>query len=377
VSGLSNINVIETKSTSQSTNLTNKVILSRDSNLFQVYFESSLVSNEKDPTKAVNGKIVYDKKKKNDDFDCPERLSRRDIKVGQMMEINLKTEEVYELYKALDTRYHLYNEKGLNFGNKKYCFFEVDNDEIVDYISKNKVLLEKIIKNNEIHLLKEVLDLFTNPNIDNELISELKAIDISELNNIENKINLAKFDKVLDIWNENKNNSNEEFWQSTFESNDWVISQIFITPMIYLDSKVYLGGKSIDNKGGNITDFVYNNSISKNVSVIEIKTPVTELVGGKYRKTYKMSDELNGAVNQVLNYRDSFIKNYYSLAGGSSDVFDINNPQSIIIIGNQGNLNKDQIRAFENFRNELKNIEIITYDELFLRLSKLKELYSK
>ncbi len=43
-------------------------------------------------------------------------------------------------------------------------------------------------------------------------------------------------------------------------------------------------------------------------------------------------------------------------------------PQGILVVGNTSELdNEDKIRSFELYRRNLRNPEIITYDELFAR----------
>ena len=86
--------------------------------------------------------------------------------------------------------------------------------------------------------------------------------------------------------------------------------------------------------------------------------------------------ELSGAVNQVLNYRDNFTKNYYSLCKNGDDTFELLTPKCIVVIGKISTLTTEQIAAFENYRNSLNNIIIITFDELFERISDLIAILS-
>ena len=63
----------------------------------------------------------------------------------------------------------------------------------------------------------------------------------------------------LAIWETNKDNDDEEFWQTTLSQNSFVFSQIFSFPVVVLGGKVYVGGKGIDNRGGNLLDFLCAN----------------------------------------------------------------------------------------------------------------------
>lgn len=144
-----------------------------------------------------------------------------------------------------------------------------------------------------------------------------------------------------------------------------------------MQDKAYVGGKGINNSGGNLCDFIYQNSLSQNVALIEIKTPCTELIGNQYRGTYSFSYELSGAINQVLNYRDKLTKEYYSLCHQSSEPFEVLSPKCVVIIGKMASLTPGQVAAFENFRNSLSNVLILTFDELYQRIVDLIAVLSE
>ena len=113
------------------------------------------------------------------------------------------------------------------------------------------------------------------------------------------------------------------------------------------------------------------------MALIEIKTPCTELIGNQYRGTYSFSYDLSGAVNQVLNYRDKLTKEYYSLCHQSSEPFEVLSPKCVVIIGKMASLTPGQVAAFENFRNSLGNVLILTFDELYQRIVDLISVLSE
>jgi hypothetical protein len=86
--------------------------------------------------------------------------------------------------------------------------------------------------------------------------------------------------------------------------------------IIKIGEKCYLGGKGIDNSGGNISDYLFATASTRNIVIIEIKTPRTPLIGKRYRaNAYAISEELSGAIVQTLSYRDELLKSYYNLTG--------------------------------------------------------------
>lgn len=180
--------------------------------------------------------------------------------------------------------------------------------------------------------------------------------------------------KAVKIWESEAKNPSEEFWQTLFQKCPSVLSQLFPRTMLQLGAKCYVGGKTITNKGGNIVDFIYANKHTGNVALIEIKTPVTTLLGKQYRaNSYSMSDDLTGSLVQVLNYKDQLLKEFYKLCDGAEAAFTAFNPKCAIICGSIEDELIDPIKtkSFELFRNGFHDVEIITYDEV---LSKTKDI---
>ena len=69
-----------------------------------------------------------------------------------------------------------------------------------------------------------------------------------------------------------------------------------------------------------MNDFLIKNSLSDNVSFLEIKTHKTKLVeNSSYRgeDVYSISKDLSGSTAQVLNQRDNFQKEFYALKAKS------------------------------------------------------------
>lgn len=179
---------------------------------------------------------------------------------------------------------------------------------------------------------------------------------------------------ALNLWQTNRQNADEEFWQQTLAANPLLLSQIFATPVISLRGKAYVGGKGIENSQGKVTDFLVANRLSENVALIEIKTPKARLLGPEYRAgVYAVSPDLSDAIVQVATQRDALLKEYYALSAKSETSFAAFSPHGFVIAGDfQGELTSpSQRQSFELFRQGLRDVQIVTFDELFARLEAL------
>ena len=99
---------------------------------------------------------------------------------------------------------------------------------------------------------------------------------------------------ALRTWDSNRENADEEFWQITFTQNSYVLSQVFAAPVVLIEDKAYVGGMEMGRKGACYADYVLSVESSKEAVLVEIKSPVTKLLGRKYRGIYSPSVELMG-----------------------------------------------------------------------------------
>jgi hypothetical protein len=137
---------------------------------------------------------------------------------------------------------------------------------------------------------------------------------------------------------------------------------------------MYVGGKAVDNMGGHLVDFLVANPVTKNSAIIEIKTPKTKLLGKKFRAdVYSSSEDLTGAITQVLNYRLNLVTHYNSLISNSARSFEVFAPVCLVIAGDSKcEFTSDyQCRSFELIRDVLKDVTVVTFDELFAKTEAL------
>jgi hypothetical protein len=182
--------------------------------------------------------------------------------------------------------------------------------------------------------------------------------------------------EAVNIWEDNKDNSSEEFWQKLLTKCPSVLKQVFPNSSFQLGSKCNVGGKDLSNQNGNIVDFVYASNDTSNVVLVEIKTPTKNLLGGQYRNnSYSIDDELSGGIVQVLNYREQLLKEYYQIKG-DDDSYNVFNPKCLVLIGSiEAEIdNSTKLKSLELFRNCLTGVQVITYDELFNKAKDILEL---
>ena len=188
--------------------------------------------------------------------------------------------------------------------------------------------------------------------------------------------------RIIDVikkWHSNKENSNEEFWQVIFNENPYVLSQLFSVPVIFIKDKAYVGGMNVDRQNAKFVDYIYTNESSNDAILVEIKTPMTKLVGTRYRRgVHKPSNDLSGSIVQVLDYRRELSNNIQAITQGTDHKIDVFNPRCVVIVGNATReLDTEKKRkSFELFRTNLKDVEIVTFDEIFKKAETLATLFN-
>lgn len=206
------------------------------------------------------------------------------------------------------------------------------------------------------------------------VLERLEELGINKLRNLNTVLGVASLKSLLRELTDNLLNNDEEFWQTKLTENSYILSQVFAYPVIILKGKAYVGGKGIENTGGNVVDFLCANQLTRSALLIEIKTPVTKILGTPYRgDIINASVDLTGAVLQLANYKNSLLMECQSLSANSSEQFDVFDPPCLVIIGNaqQQLNNKLRQKSFELFRAGLRNVQVITFDELLKKLETL------
>jgi hypothetical protein len=182
---------------------------------------------------------------------------------------------------------------------------------------------------------------------------------------------------ALRTWDTNKDNSDEEFWQIAFKEHSYVISQVFAVPMVFIKDKAYVGGMNLEQKDAKFVDYLFSLESSREAILVEIKAPTTPVIGTKYRGIFKPSAELSGAVIQALDYRAALTQSLQTIVKGTGHDIELFHPRCVVIIGNGDKLkSQKQRKSFELFRGNLKDVEIVTYDELFRKVEILANLFN-
>ncbi|MCC6290851.1 DUF4263 domain-containing protein [Candidatus Nomurabacteria bacterium] len=185
---------------------------------------------------------------------------------------------------------------------------------------------------------------------------------------------IARFEKLLALKKGVGAKKLEQRWHNFFKDNSWIFSYLFAAPHFLFQDEYYVGGQKGTGKEARYADFIYKNKLTGSATIIEIKTHRTKtLHNTAYRsagKVYPISSDITGAINQVLDQKNTLLKNYSTVAQGDFEIFD---PRCVIVVGNTKDIPKERVKNFDMFRSNLRNIEIICFDEL---LEKAKLLLS-
>ena len=352
----------------------------RQNNQYRIVYFPKLVDNTRNPDECISGYIVCQRKFKRQNWEDCNQLSVKDIKAGEWTKFNIELGEMLNLIKYASKLKEIYDsEKSLKRIKQKHLLIldeNFDKDEIEQFNTFAKDNPDAV----------ENLRILLSSKIDSDKISRF----INENHNIISKIsnNLDK-ESSIELYNSLKlkiinpdylknymSVDDEEFWQNLFKENPNILFNIIPSIGQLICQKPYMGGKAINNQSGTVSDFIYRCG-TRNISIIEIKKPTTKLMDGEYRNnTYKPSSELSGAIVQLKMQKDILLKEYYIRKGNSERLgikFDAYDPKTYLIIGNTKNLSDLEKESFEVYRNSLKDIEIITFNEIIEKLTLIQE----
>ena len=372
-------NTLNVETTSSVTAITDPIAL-RTTDSVRLVFKPTLVRGQ-EKKNWIKGEFIYQRKKKSDEWEDSKNVNLSKLKAGEGVHLVLTTDEVGELLNSLGAIIRSDMKSGLRSGKSTYVKVEEGRASAVSKITSiSDEDLDEILSisnGDAFKTVKKIANILTNSNHSDAILNSLKQLPVHDIAKLNAMTGITTLKASLDYWKQNDKSKDEGQWQKYFEDNPFILSNILSIPAFMLNGSAYVGGKSVDNVGGNLCDFLFKSEQTENPVLIEIKTPATNLIGKVYRQTFSMSDEVSGSIGQILNYSNQLLKNSYALQIEDQDKskeqqFKIHKPLLYVIIGNSTELDNNKKReAFELYRNNLKDINILTFDEVFAKVKRL------
>lgn len=355
----------------------------RKTSTTRLIFKPEIVNNKNNPEASVRGCFIFQKKGRNASWEDYKELNLSQLKAEEWIKLELNSEAMLTLTREIQKHYAVHEKYGVMHGGFHLFESGPDIEKLIDIFESNTHLFTQLMEDDKIEALERTLEwIVTNDNPD-KIIDRIKNLKEKDLDQLNTFVGIANLKKVLSVWEDNRlSNAPEKFWQSVLKENTWILSQIFSNPTVLINDEAYVGGKTINNNSGKLVDFLYANPFSKDAVLIEIKTPSTPLITPNEYRTgvHSVHKELMGAVTQVLTYKTSIQREYQTIdynnyRQGIKTDFDIINPNCVVIAGRFDTLTDTAHRhSFELYRKELKNVTVITFDELFERVKGLIQL---
>lgn len=344
---------IVTKSVGLNIEKVDEVIL-EEKPTYRLIFQPSIHSN------GIKGRVLQERRKsKDDEWKPDEHILITSIKKGHNFNFELSTEAVSRFYESINHCRRILKEHGIEYGENTYAVFKIDDTNKANVIEQ---LLQKGYS-------QEIWDEIASNNPD--LAIRLSYSKIQE----ERERSLSVFYSLM-----NDSNAKERAWQEFFENNKWIFGYgLDYKFMRILQREFSASGTEADGTGKVIADYLMGDE--RFTTFVELKLPQTPLFKSALNRSgsWKLSNELLEAVSQILEQKargEIKIETTKELHGteGEEITNRAYNSKVILIIGNWNQIDSDtdkikqvKTKTFELFRRELRNVEIITYDELFER----------
>ena len=345
----------KTSSTSRTSADVEERELSRSKTTRKV-LRASLHHNPTTPAAAVSIEIVHQRKRPKEAWEDLKSQPLTRLKAGDAVKLALTSEETLALSRELPQLYALYDEKGVQYGEKRLVV--ADPSEIIRVDEERASLIRELVDKGHgdefwTLLVEEDAELATR--LSNAKIHQdrLRALD--------------RFRALLE------DDAAEPVWQEFLDQNTWIFGYgLDYRILEVVQRQPDYGGRRVSGrgsqKGDNLTATVGDLRFTV---LVEIKKPSTPLLGSKYRNAaYRASPELAGGIAQVQKNCHTWEVDGSRKDENRDDLGDTLTvrPKGILVIGRGEDLNSREKRVcFELLRRNTFNPEIITFDELFAR----------
>lgn len=323
-------------------------------------FLPHLHQNPHDRDACISGQLRYQRRATGGEFVNEDGLQLNNLRNGQWTQYELCSEATLALFRTLSDLYALYASQGPPRGETTILAIEGDLSAEVDALGDEGIG----------SLLAALLQRAAQADDPQALVEAFASLGVESLDGLRTAAGIANLRSALDQWSEIEND-NEPAWQAFLKSNDWILAQAFAQPVLLFRSGATARPETLEQSDRQIVDYVYTNALTSNLALVEIKKPSAQLLAARpYRDSgiYQPSGELTGAVSQICAYRHSVKQYANTLLRSAQRALLRSDPQCIVVIGSLESLDEQaKIDSFEQFRRELRGVEILTFDELRLR----------
>ncbi|HAU4885929.1 TPA: DUF4263 domain-containing protein [Aeromonas hydrophila] len=181
------------------------------------------------------------------------------------------------------------------------------------------------------------------------------------------------WDKFNQMLNDDPPHTEPEY-QQFLEQNDWILGYgLRYCYLSILQRECRVSGTDLDGGNSVISDFLLSDT--RFTKLVELKRPDTPLFKNKQNRSesWQLSDDLTHAVSQILSQKAQWqiesTGNCFT-GDGKRITEKTHDVDCILVIGTSGQFAGDNKEAeiktstFELYRRNMRNIEIILYDEL-------------
>ena len=191
--------------------------------------------------------------------------------------------------------------------------------------------------------------------------------------------------KTYALENDISGSKEEKVWQYFFEKNEWIFGYgLDYRFKTILQREAYVSDVGLDGSNTVIADYLLGDK--KFTTFVELKKPSTKLFGKPKNRSnsWTLSNDVVDSISQILEQKASgLIKLDKKQFGSDGNIITQKTFDSkvILIIGHWKELEESdndlereiKEKTFELFRTDSRNIEILTYDELFDRAKYIVE----
>lgn len=314
-----------------------------------------------EPKCVLRCSLFHQRKNRANEWEDLEHVRLSTLKAGEGVVLHFGSDETFELMQALGQIKLVAERSGIRFGEQEVVVAE-KNRVIEVSSSERKKWIENLIAQDHGDEFWSSLAR-TKPDV-------VKKLSYAQIH-VEREAALGTFKSHL-----TDKDWNEAEWETFFYENQWIFGYGLRYQFLgILRRQANYGGSTYRRIGEQRGEFLTRTAGAERFTVVvEIKRPDTELFDtGRYRSGVpNYSGELIQALSQAqVNSRTWEVegsrreRDQVELAAERTNTI---TPRAVLVIGSTESLNDlDRRNAFELLRRNLRNPDIITFDELYER----------
>jgi hypothetical protein len=179
----------------------------------RLIFKPLMTNNVNDTSASVKGTFVFQKKGLKGEWSDLKTLDLSRLKDGDWVKLYLNTRELKKLVEGVTDLYRVHASEGIPSGDTRYIKAEANISALLGMRDPELASFLESAEGVSLEVFTRLLKWVVKAANQEDLVSKIEHLEATTLQRLNTLVGIGNLKKVLALWEADKANSSEEYWQ--------------------------------------------------------------------------------------------------------------------------------------------------------------------